>query len=126
MRRQLVGETEVSAAVTHQPERGLVLAPRVLAAAVLDVHHEGALVGEAVGRPRVPRVSVHGVAGASGLSAAGGLNVHHVLELVLRAVNRASVAFHAEVRVGLAPWEKKGVLSGRRGRRREGGKYRDQ
>lgn len=114
MRRQLVREAEVSAAVSHQSERGLVLAARVLAAAVLDVHHEGALVGEAVGRPRVPRVAVDRVTGAPGLSAAGGLDVHHVLELVLRAVDRASVPLHAEVGVGLASWEQKWACQGAR------------
>lgn len=119
VRRQLVREAEVGAAVPHKPERGLVLAARVLAAAVLDVHHEGALVGEAVGRPRVSRVAVDGVAGAPGLSAAGGLDVHHVLELVLRAVDRASVSLHAEVGVGLASWEQQSVCQGA-GRGREG------
>lgn len=67
MRRELVSEAEVRSAVADKAEGRLVLAPGVLAAAVLDVHHEGALVREAEGRARVSGVAVDGVAGAAGL-----------------------------------------------------------
>lgn len=69
MGRELVCKAEVSAAVAHQPERRLVLAPRVLAAAVLHVHHEGALVRQAEGSAGVAGVAVYRVAGAARLPA---------------------------------------------------------
>lgn len=72
MRRQLVREAEAGPPVAHQAEGRLVLAPRVLAAPVLDVNHHLALVREAKGGAGVAGVSVDGVTGASRLPAEKG------------------------------------------------------
>lgn len=69
--RELVRKAEVSAAVAHQAERRLVFAPRVFAAAVLHVHHEGALVRQAEGGAGVAGMAIDWVARAAGLPADG-------------------------------------------------------
>lgn len=106
VRRELVSKAKVGAAVTDHAERRLVLAPRVLAAPVLHVHHGGGLVRQAEGRPRVAWVPVHWVPGAGGVLATGSFHVDHAPELMLRAIEGSAVAFDAEVGVGLAAcWE---------------------
>lgn len=101
MRRKLVRKAEVSTTVPDHAERRLVLAAWVLAAAVLDVHHQRTLVRKAERGTRIARVTVDRVSRAARVSTARRLHIDHSLELVLCAVERPAVSFHAEVGVGL-------------------------
>lgn len=71
----------------------------VLTATVLHVHHEGALVREAVRCAGVSSVSVDGVSSTGWMLAAGGFNVDHSRKLVLRAVEGPTVTFYTKVGV---------------------------
>lgn len=94
MGRELVREAEVGAAVTHQTERRLVLAVRVLAAAVLHVHHEGALVRQAKGGAGIAGVAVDRVADAAGLPADEGTKATRARTHTATANRRTNYSRH--------------------------------
>lgn len=79
-----------------------MLAARVLAAAILHIHHVGRFVRKAEGGAGVAGVAIDGVARTALVSAAWGLDVDHALEFMLCAVQCAAVALHSEVGMGLA------------------------